>query len=78
MVRHRPPPDCVLLSRRNRRHHIFHPPVAEGFHAQHAAASRESRPGSRDRHEYPVPALLDAVRHAPRLVDQQTYVNALR
>lgn len=79
VVRHRPPPNRILLSRRYRRRHVFHPPDVEDIlPLQLAAATRESRPSPRDRHEHPVPALLDAIPYTPRLVDQQAHDIAFR
>jgi len=77
MVRDRPSPNRVLFCRRRHLRRVFRPHLLAVL-LPRTRATRPPRQGARDRHEYPVPAVLDAVRDPPRLVAGQAHVHALR
>ena len=68
MVRAGSPPDRIVFSRRCGRNLVLHSRCV----LLETRGTCDTRQGARDRLEYPVHALLDAVPHPARLVDEQT------
>ena len=68
MVRAGSPPDRIVFSRRCGRNLVLHSRCV----LLETRGTSDARQGTRNRLEYPVHALLDAVPHLARLVDEQT------